>query len=111
MPIRGVLYYIEMKVAGFVNERNFNGTQAHGKLGHRFWDGNSGNATSVPTGWESELRSYFSSNIALNNNGRRLVVGSWFYDNSTLERGIIKIFDKSPTSNAWSMTGSSSGSN
>jgi len=94
--------------SGFVSEGNFNGTQAQGKLGHRFWEGNSGNATSVPSGWENELRNYFSSNLALNKDGRRMVVGSWFYDDSNHERGIIKIYDKSPTSNAWSVSGTSS---
>lgn len=93
---------------GFVSEGNLNGTQQSGLLGHRFWDGDSGNVTSVPSGWESQLRNYVSSNLTLNKDGRRLAVGSWYYDNSNHERGIIKIFDKSPTTNSWSVTGSSS---
>lgn len=105
-----VLVYRE-ETNGFVSEATLNGTQQHGRLGHRFWDGNSGNATSVPSGWESELRSYFSSNLTLNNDGRRLAVGSWFHDNSTQERGLIKIYDKSPTTNSWSVTGSANNQN
>ena len=72
------------------NEANFNGDQANAKLGFRH----------VDSGF------YHGSVLSLSGDGRRLAIGHSLYDNSNADRGRVRIYDKSPTTNQWSVSGS-----
>lgn len=71
-------------------EQYFNGDQANAKLGFRHIDGGI----------------YHGSVLSLSDDGRRLAIGNPLYDNSNTDKGRVRIYDKSPTTNLWSVSSS-----